>query len=235
MAVVACVAMDALADARRRPMYTAAEVARWARTTPQTARRWISGYSYRSGQMERWSPPVARRAPDEPFLTFENVIEIAAVAALRRAGLSMQRIRADVDFARRELGIGRPLLSERFRTDGRELFLRDAATHPHWTNLSRSGQVAWSYLEEVLREVDYAEDLLARRWWPVGRDEGVVVDPLVNFGRPVVAIVGVRTETLLDRWVAGVTLEELAGEYGVTPGAIERAVRFENKAGAIAA
>lgn len=215
-------------------MYTAAEVARWARTTPQTARRWVSGYTYRSGGSERWSPPVARRG-DEPYLTFDNVIEIAAVAALRRAGLSMQRIRTDVEFARRELKIERPLLSERFRTDGQELFLRDSATHPHWTNLSRSGQVAWSYLEQVLREVDYAEDLLARRWWPAGRDEGVVVDPLVNFGRPVIAVVGVRTETLLDRWVAGVTLEELAEEYQVTPAAVERAVRFENRAGAIAA
>jgi len=29
-----------------RPMYTAAEAARWARTTPQTARRWVAGYRY---------------------------------------------------------------------------------------------------------------------------------------------------------------------------------------------
>lgn len=215
-------------------MYTAAEVARWAKTTPQTARRWVTGYTYRSGTEARWSPPVAGRG-DQAFLTFENVVEIAAVAAIRRAGVSMQRIRADVDFARKELELDRPLLSERFLTDGRELFLRDAATHPHFTNLSRSGQIAWSNLEAVLREVDYAEDMLARRWWPAGRDEGVVVDPQVNFGRPVVAIVGVRTETLVDRWIAGVTLEELADEYRITAGVIERAVRFENRAGAIAA
>jgi uncharacterized protein (DUF433 family) len=227
--------MNALDEARQRPMHTAAEVARWARTTPQTARRWITGYTYNSGSGQRWSPPVARPRSDEPFLTFEHVVEIAAVAALRRAGLSMQRIRADIEFARRELDIEHPLLSERFLTDGRELFLRDKATHPHFTNLSRVGQLAWSELEAVLRELDYAEDLLAQRWWPAGRDVGVVVDPLVNFGRPVVAIVGVRTETLGDRWAAGVTLAELAAEYRINTAVVERAVQFENRTGAIAA
>lgn len=147
----------------------------------------------------------------------------------------MQRIRSDIEFARKELDIEHPLLSERFLTDGRELFLRDAATQPNFTNLSRVGQIAWSELEAVLRELDYAEDLLAQRWWPAGRDAGVVVDPLVNFGRPVVAIVGVRTETLVDRWAAGVTLAELAEEYRISPSVVERAVQFENRPGAIAA
>lgn len=227
--------MNALDEARLRPMHTAAEVARWARTTPQTARRWISGYTYRSGAHQRWSPPVARQRNDDAFLSFEHVVEIAAVAALRRAGISMQRIRVDVEFARRELQIEHPLLSERFLTDGRQLFLRDAATHPHFTNLSRHGQTAWSELESVLREVDYADDLMAQRWWPAGRSAGVVVDPLVNFGRPVVALVGVRTETLTDRWAAGVTLAELANEYRIAPDIVERAVQFENRPGAIAA
>jgi hypothetical protein len=33
-------------------------------------------------------------------------VEIAAAAAIRRAGLSMQRIRADIEFARKELKYG---------------------------------------------------------------------------------------------------------------------------------
>ncbi len=225
---------DELTLARRRPMYSAAEAARWARTSPQTARRWLAGYQYTAPDGTRvWSPPVTQRR-GEDFLTFEDLIEVAAVAAARKEGVSMPKIRQAIDFAQRELDVERPLLSQRFLTDGRELFLRDAATAPHYTALNRVGQIVWSQIETVLREVDYVS-LLVAKWWPTGRNAGIVVDPLVNFGRPVVATLGVRTDTFVDRFVAGVNLEDLAEEYGTSLSAIEEAVRFENRSAAIAA
>jgi uncharacterized protein (DUF433 family) len=229
--------LDAIIDleiARHRPMYLAVEAARWARTTPQTARRWVRGYEYRKPSGDRaWSPPVTQRRSDD-LLTFDDLVEIAAVAGARKAGVSMPKIRQAIDFTKTELGITRPLLSETFLTDGRELFLRDAASAPNFTSLNRVGQIAWSEIEAVLREVDY-EGRVAARWWPTGRDAGVVIDPLVNFGRPIIATLGVRTETLVDRFVAGVDLEDLAEEYGTSPAAVQEAVRFENRSAAIAA
>ena len=220
--------------ARSRPMYLATEAARWARTTPQTARRWVRGYEFKTSAGVRvWSPPVTQRGPED-LLTFEDLVEIAAVAAARKAGVSMQKIRQATEFLESELGIARPLLSARFLTDGRELFLRDAATSPHFTALNRVGQIAWSEIESVLREVDY-DGAVAARWWPTGRAAGIVIDPLVNFGRPILATLGVRTETLVDRFVAGVDLDDLAEEYGTSPTAVQEAVRFENRSAAIAA
>lgn len=223
-----------LTIARHRPMYAAAEAARWARTSPRTARRWLAGYEFTTPEGCRvWSPPVTQRT-SEDLLTFEDLVEVAAVAAARKEGVSMQKVRQALAFAQRELDLERPLISQRFLTDGRELFIRDIATTPHFTALNRVGQIVWSQAESVLREVDYVS-LLAAKWWPTGRHAGIVIDPLVNFGRPVVATLGVRTETFVDRWVAGVNLEDLAEEYGTSPMAIEEAVRFENRSAAIAA
>lgn len=227
-------AIGDLVIARSRPMYLAVEAARWARTTPQTARRWVRGYEYKKPSGNRaWSPPVTQRG-SEDLLTFEDLVEIAAVAAARKAGVSMPKIRQATDFMQRELGIDRPLLSEAFLTDGRELFMRDDATAPHFTALNRVGQVAWSEIAAVLREVDYTTTLAAK-WWPTGRAAGIVIDPLVNFGWPIVATLGVRTETLVDRFVAGVLLEDLAEEYRTSPAAVQEAVRFENRSAAIVA
>ena len=226
--------VDDLTVARRRPMYAAAEAARWARTSPRTARRWLAGYEFQTPVGARvWSPPVTQRQ-GEDLLTFEDLVEVAAVAAARKEGVSMHKIRQAIDFAQRELEVERPLLSQRFLTDGRELFIRDAATSPHFTALNQVGQIVWSQMEAVLREVDYVT-LLAAKWWPTGRHAGIVIDPLVNFGRPIVATLGVRTETFVDRFVAGVDLEDLAEEYGTSPSVIAEAVRFENRSAAIAA
>jgi uncharacterized protein (DUF433 family) len=215
--------------ARARPMYTAAEVARWAQTSPKTARRWRAGYQFDSTSGKRWSPPVTAARGDEPYLSFEDLVEVAAVAAVRREGVSLQRLRAALDYATFELEIPRPLLSERFKTDGRDLFAQGG------TNFNRFGQMVWPFVEAVLKDVDYGTDLLAIRWWPAGRDTEVLVDPQVNFGRPIIRSLGVRTETLVDRFVAGMSLEDVAEEYTTSPVLVQQAVRFENRSGAIAA
>jgi uncharacterized protein (DUF433 family) len=217
-----------------RPAYTVAEAARWARTTPATARRWVSGYAHKGSQgLPAWSPPLTGKRADQPYLTFEDLIEIAAVAAARESRLSLQRIRQAIDFAVTELGIQRPLLSERLLTDGRALFMPEAKS-PQYVNLNRFGQLAWKPIEDVLRTIEYDKGVAAR-WWPRGKGVEILVDPEVNFGRPVLAPLGVRTETLVDRFDAGDDIDDLAGEYSTGPGLIQEALRFENRFGAVAA
>lgn len=220
--------------ALERPMYTPAEVARWANTTPQTARRWVSGYRFatRSGELV-WSPPVTQREGLD-YLTFQDLVEVAVVAAARRAGVSMPKIRRAVEYARSVLQVPRPLLSLRFKTDGHNLFLRDRATDPHFTVASEFGQLAWEHIASVLRDIDYyrvipAAEPVAAAWWPRGRQAGIVLDPLVNFGRPIVAELGVRTETLIDRFQAGMGIAEIAESYGTRPDVVEEVLRFEGR------
>ena len=52
-------------------------------------------------------------------------------------------------------------------------------------------------------------------------------DPRVSFGRPVLRGQGVPTAVLADRFKGGDTLQELAGDYGVSTEEIEEAIRCE--------
>ena len=214
-----------------RPTYTIADAARWAKTHPQNARRWIAGYAHHG---DRWSPAVTTWTGSEAFLSFEDLVEVAVVAAIRRAGISMPKIRLATDYATAELRVDRPLVALKFKSDGRDLFISDLAVRHGYTNMTRFGQIAMPIIEAVLRDVDYEAEL-ATRWWPVGRNGRIVVDPRVNFGRPILAGVGVRTETILDRWTGGDTIPELAEEFAAPPDLIEQALRFENPAHVIAA
>jgi uncharacterized protein (DUF433 family) len=210
-------------------MYSASEIARWAKTTPQTARRWLVGYYFPSNAGRRWSPAVTAPQGKDNLWSFEDLIEVAAVAAARREGVPMPRIRKAVEYAVERLDIARPLLSERWRTDGHDLFALED------TNFSRMGQRVWSFAAEALRDVEYGNDLLVAKWWPAGKDTGVLVDPQVNFGRPIVASIGVRTETIADRFYAGATMEDVGAEYDISALLVQEAVRFENRAAAVAA
>jgi uncharacterized protein (DUF433 family) len=218
-----------------RPAYTVAEAARWARTTPTTARRWVAGYAHKGSMgLPSWSPPLTGKAADQPYLTFEDLIEIAAVSAARESRMPLQRIRQAIDFAVVELKIARPLLSERLLTDGRALYILEAKSSPQYVNLNRFGQLAWKPIEDVLKTIEY-DNGVAARWWPRGKGIEILVDPEVNFGRPVLAPLGVRTETLVDRFDAGDDIDDLAEEYSTGAGLIQEALRFENRFGAVAA
>ena len=53
------------------------------------------------------------------------------------------------------------------------------------------------------------------------------IDPRIAFGRPVAATAGVRTDVIFDRFGAGDSPTEVAGDYGVGESAIFEALRCE--------
>jgi len=57
----------------------------------------------------------------------------------------------------------------------------------------------------------------------------VVVDPRLAFGRPVISEIAVPTAIIIDRFRAGDSLAEMAGDYGVREEDIEEALRFEQR------
>jgi uncharacterized protein (DUF433 family) len=227
--------MGTLPPAPERPAYTAAEAARYARTSAVTARRWLEGYEYKTVWGPRHSTPVTSHPAGERFLTFYDLVEVAAIAAAKNAGVKLPRIRAAIEYAQERFKANRPLLLERFLTDGRDLFLRELdQPEPMHVNASQAGQLAFPYIAEVLRHLDYEAERPVR-WWPVGQDRSILVDPRVGFGQPLLYPSGIRTETLVDRWLADEPIYGIAEEFGLTPALVEDALRFENKIGLIPA
>lgn len=167
-------------------------------------------------------------------MTFVNLMEAVALAGFRQTGVSMQRVRKALEYAKRGMQEAHPLASERIMSDGRDLFWeyqerRDPRVH--LVNLVRGGQKVFpEAVERYLREVEWGRDRYAARWWPGAPEAGggaVVVDPNRAFGAPVIAGTGIRTEDVFDRFSAGEPMDELAEDYGLTLAQIEAAIRAE--------
>lgn len=213
-----------LPEPRFRPLYALGEVARYAKTSPQTASRWLRGYEYPTQQGTRYSGRVAGSGK-EGFLTFEDLVEVAAIARARNEGVSMSRLRQAVTTAQAIYRWQRPFLHRGFLTDGRELFLREGDSGDH-VNLNREGQVAWQHISEVLRSVDYEDDYPSR-WWAAGRAKHIVVDPRYSFGKPFVHPQVVSTIILIQRFQAGEDIDDLADDYDLSRAVVGDAIRFE--------
>ena len=84
-------------------------------------------------------------------------------------------------------------------------------------------------IRPFLKELEFADGAGLVRWWPLGEQRSVVLDPTRNFGRPIVARHGVPTEVLASAATATGSVAEVARWYEVPQEEIEDAVEFEQR------
>lgn len=228
-------------------VYPLPEAARLAQLDRRTARRWAEGYPYVHAGERRVSrgvmPFTLGRMGKERDLTFAELLTLRLVRAFRNSGLGLPTIKRVALRAAEDYGFAMPFISRRFRTDGRKVFMELRGEEPggeapgirrHEREMIEvlTGQRAFADVVEpsLFANVDWQDDL-ASRWWPMGKNGAVVLDPAVAFGAPRIARTGVPTAVLAEavRAEGGgpEAVEAVAGWYGVPPGSVEDAVRFE--------
>jgi uncharacterized protein (DUF433 family) len=189
----------------------------------------------------------ARPATGEPLITvfprrgaqatvpFIGFAEAYVLAAFRRAGVPLQRIRPAVDALAKSIGLEHALASKRLYTDGAEVLYDHAAERNEDDLLElvvvRTGQHQFSeVVRDYLKRTTYGGDGWASRVrLPSYQRAEVVVDPRVAFGLPLVVHGGARVEDLVDRFVAGDTLSDIAFDFGVPPEEVEDVIRVATR------
>lgn len=221
-----------IAERATEPRYTIPEAASFIDRPTSTVRRWSLGnVRIHDGQRRRDEPLIRVDGDPDLPLSFLNLLELRFLAAYRRR-VPLQSIRRALDYAAEELRAERPLLSLDFKAHGKSLFLQWAAAgdDPFLLNASERGQLAWPpTLDDFIASVDYdKQERSAFRWWPLGRGEPVIVDTLLNGGRPSTAQSGVRTNAIAVHRRDGLELAEIADDVGATQQEVRAALRFEH-------
>lgn len=218
-------------------LYTYPEAARIIGVHPAVLRRWAREYYYTSrGRPYRHQPVIARSFPDEPILTFLELIELLFVRLFRAEGVSMEVIRRASKRATKIFDSDYPFALKRFDTDGRYIFATlkdDAESTQIIEDLSR-GQYAFdSVIRPFFRKLEYQENASALTLWPREREGRIVLDPQRVFGKPIDAETGVPTAVLHEAVIAsGENSEvEVAEWYDVPVEAVIAAVAYEQAPG----
>jgi uncharacterized protein (DUF433 family) len=232
--------MASTVDRFELPLYTVAEAARYLGVPTSTFASWAHGYVRRGdGRRPVSGRPVvtalATRPRGEASVPFIGLAEGLVLAAIRRAGVPLQRIRPALLRLSQEFGLEHVLASRYLYTDGAEV-LYDYAQREGDTPEARSarrlvvvrnGQCMFNdVVEEYLHRIEFGTDDYAQViTLPRYRGGAVVVDPRRGFGQPTFVRGGARVEDVISAFRAGEPLEVLAQEYGVPRSELEDAVR----------
>lgn len=218
-------------------LYTMSEAVGLTAVPASRIRRYLCGYSYRRGGERRVSGPIFeadyRPTHGVIVLSFRDLIEVRFVDAFRRHGVGPPEIRRASMVAARRWHLAHPFSARRFRTDGREIFeevLRDEHGE-ELIHLAREQRVFYDVIAPSLHGLEFDKDVVVR-WFPLGSEVPVVVDPRRALGKPISAHSGVPTALLAQAAAALGNSEAVAEWYGVGVDEVEAAVGFEARSAA---
>lgn len=222
-------------DPRDVPLYPVREAAHYLRLPESTLRSWVYGRTYpKSGGTGVFEPIIALPEPDEKALSFHNLVEAHVLRGARREhGVPLQNVRRAIDYVEERLEIERPLAHANFETDGLDLFVEEMGRLVNAS--SRQQHLLGDAIRAHLKRIERDADGIASRLYLFTRERGldqpqvVVADPRVAFGRPVVKGTGIPITILLERWLAGESVEDLAEDYGLDRDVVEEAIRCEHR------
>lgn len=221
-------------EPRELPTYTYAEAGRHLRIPAVTLRSWVAGTTYRGGVFE---PVIQRPDPDDPRLSFTNLIEAHVLRALRtRHGVPMRTVREALDEAESRYSVPRLLVRRELKAaPGRLFFDR----YGQLTDLPK-GEQLW-LREAIVSHLDrlaYDREGELIRFFPWIPDpamsgepkKSVLITPVVSFGSPITTRRGIRTAVLAARYDSDETILELAQDYRLPEEDVEDAILYERAA-----
>ncbi|TCR91564.1 hypothetical protein [Rhizobium sp. BK376] len=214
-------------------VYTPAEAGRLLRIPTVKISRWLRGHRIQNRfYPPLWTPQISLD-DDSVFLGFHDLMEVRVADAFIRAGVSAIRVRSAILVARDVIGRERPLSTNKFRTDGREIFLHiveedeGGEQREQLLNLFRRQFEFNGILDPILKTVEFGDDGSPAIWWPGGRRLNIVVDPTRSFGQPIDASSSVPTAVLAAAVEQNGSIRAAARAYDVSEAAIKHAIEFE--------
>jgi uncharacterized protein (DUF433 family) len=208
-------------------VYSFSDAARLTRLRTARVREWF--LPRQSGRAAVFESDYSGET-EESIISFLDLIEVFVAGQLRDRGISLQRVRKVHATLSIQLKTDHPFCRKEIRTKGKAVFavgLDERGRDEIFEVLTRQ-KVFPQIIRPFLKSLDYhSESLLASRW-KIAR--GIVVNPQICFGQPIVESAGIPTGILSNAYRAnGRDVGAVAKWYGLSTEEVKAAVRFERK------
>jgi len=162
----------------------------------------------------------------EKAFHFLTLIEIIAVDSFREIGVSFSKIKLAHTKLSEILDTNYPFAHAELMTDGKRIFHK--YLDESLLELDEKQQFSFTQLvAPYCQKIDFQDKThLAERFWPLGKDHDIVVDPHHSFGQPVIKGTNTTVETIYSMLNAGESPEFVASIYDLNLNAVEDVMLF---------
>ena len=208
-------------------VYSYAEAARLTDLDKSRVREWFRGRVSPHGR-KPFLPGDYDPIDGDFAISFLDLVDVYVAGRLRDKGVSLQTLRRVYQKMSENLNATHPFCRKELLTDGKEVLISgtdDEGKEEIIEVLTRQ-KVFPELILPFLERIEYKK-MLARRWKIA---DGIVVDPSICFGKPIVEAVCVPTAILAEAYHSNDEDGETVGKwYGVQKKHVLLAVQFENR------
>jgi uncharacterized protein (DUF433 family) len=165
-------------------------------------------------------------------VSFFDLIDVLVASQFRdKHNVPMGIVRKAHSILQKRLNVQHPFCHSDLYTDGKHIFhyVADEVNNDKLSDVI-SQQQFFTHIKAQLEHIDYSEvTKLACRW---NIAEGIIIDPTISMGKPIIQATGVTTFVLANQYCANEKNVSLVADlYGVGESDVINAVRFEESIG----
>ena len=207
-------------------IYTIPEVAFILKLPTAKVRRWMKDFwddGFSKSNYVEYSWGTGR----EKGTNFFTLIEFYVFYQLREINVSVKKIIAAHQEMAELLETAYPFASSKILSDGKSiLFILNDGTV---VNADKSRQAAFKQIiEDFCKKIEFSTSDIAERFYPLGKEKHIIIDPHHQFGQPVVEETNILAQTLYDLYTAGETVGFLTRLYDLREADVVCAIELFN-------
>jgi len=208
-------------------IYSIPDISLLLRLPKPKVRRWLADFwDTRFG--EKYNNNYSWGTGINKATNFYTLIEFYVFYQLRELKVGTKAIFTAHDEMSRQLKTPYPFASAKVLTDGRKILytLTDGTT----INADKSHQINLKeVIEAFCKKIEFSDNDLAEKYWPLGKKEQIVVDPHHQFGQPIIDQTNILAESIFNLYQAGETIDFLSRLYDIKERDIKAAISLFNQ------
>jgi uncharacterized protein (DUF433 family) len=167
---------------------------------------------------------------NDVVISFLDLVELLFISNFINNGISIQKIRKAAISASKFLNTTHPFAVRKMYTDGKSIFA-EIAQRENDTSLLDLINKQYEFkklIEQTLYKcIDFDRCDCAEKWWPLGKNENIVLDPSRNMGQPILNKYNIKTELIYELYKTNHSINEISDWYELDINAIEAAIGHE--------
>ncbi|MEO8069063.1 MAG: DUF433 domain-containing protein [Flavobacteriales bacterium] len=177
--------------------------------------------------MELFGDTFSITVGEHKFVNFYVLIELYVYFELRDMKVSAQRIIKTRNAMRKDLHTEHPFALAKLLAQRNKIWyeFKDSIVDADGSRQTNFEKMVRDYAKKI----DFNGNDLAERYWPMGKNHKVVVDPKHQFGMPTIVDTNINTHTLRSMFVSGEQPEVLAEMFSIPLSAVKDALTFHGR------
>lgn len=157
-------------------------------------------------------------------INFYSLIEFYTFFQLRELGVTASEIKQAHTILAKDLNVKYPFALSGIKTDGKRVWYETLET---LIKIDGKRQYAIKeFIIDFLHKIEFGDNNLAQRFYPLEKSKLVVVDPKHQFGQPTIYGRNITVSTIKKMYDGGESINDIAKLYDLNDSYVEHALEY---------